>query len=60
VHVAVPEIDDRTRITGERDTISCACYMTIWRLCEVIHFLRSPTTEFMVLKVAIEPRDADT
>jgi len=44
----------------EREKISCACYMTLSRFCEVIPFLRSLTTEFMVRKVAIERRDADT
>ena len=44
----------------ERETISRVCYMTITRLCGVIPFLRSLTTEFMVRKVAIERRDADT
>jgi len=62
VHFGVPEIDDRRRITREREreTIRRACYMTISRLCEVIPFLRSLTSEFIVREVAIERRDADT
>jgi len=37
----------------ERETISCVCYMTISRLCEVIPFLRSLTTEFRVRKLQL-------
>jgi len=37
----------------ERETIRGICYMTIPRLCDVIHILRSLTTEFMVQKLQL-------
>jgi len=37
----------------EGETISRACYMTILRLCEVIPFLGSLTTKFMVRKLQL-------
>jgi hypothetical protein len=37
----------------DRETISHACYMTISRLCEVMPFLTSLTTEFMVRKLQL-------